>query len=575
MRHPRGAVNNSPGTASETIPAGRWLGAPLDFARRQYARARRQASLFRKERVRRRHVGRILKRAYQIEAEVAELEPTSDRAAPVVFFNATSTPGYVSFTQLIGLLTSWALRMGGQSIVHWVCQGGMLKCPQGPYRKHADASPPCRACVRTRSELCPPPVREYFELDTSYGQRLPLVNESTAIEELMGLRYQDYDLGQLCLPSLRHTLRRHNLIDDQATRRIYRDFLFSAANIVDQFTEFVSRVHPSALVAFNGLTYPEAVTRQVAMRHGMPVFTYEVGFHSLSAFVSPGLAPSYPLELPADFALNPQQQQQLDEYLEQRLAGAFTMGGIRFWPDMKSLDGCIRDRLGRYSQAVSIFTNSVFDTSQVSANIIFPSMFDWLEATLRLADEHPDTLFVVRAHPDEYRGVVPRSRELVGDWLEERGFLERQNVAFIPPTERISSYELVRNSKVCLVYNSTIGLEAAMLGIPVVCGGQSKYQSLSFLPSLRDQGEYLEQVSGLLGRETIDFPQAWRDEARRFFYYLFFKASLSLARFVEPDEEIPGAVVLRDFAATELRPDASPEMRAIFDGIVNGGSFFS
>ena len=111
---------------------------------------------------------------------------------------------------------------------------------------------------------------------------------------------------------------------------------------------------------------------------------------------------------------------------------------------------------------VAVFTNVIFDTTQLQANVIFPDMFAWLDALLEVFKAHPETLFVLRAHPDEARpGKL--SRESVAMWFEQKS-ASLQNTVLIPPQERISSYELVRLSKFVLTYNSQIGLESIVDG---------------------------------------------------------------------------------------------------------------
>ena len=90
-------------------------------------------------------------------------------------------------------------------------------------------------------------------------------------------------------------------------------------------------------------------------------------------------------------------------YLEKRFQGQFTMAGIRFWPEMNGLDEALLEKAGQFQQIVPVFTNVVFDTSQVHANTVFPHMFAWLDLVLDLIRAHPETLFVIRAHPDEMR----------------------------------------------------------------------------------------------------------------------------------------------------------------------------
>jgi hypothetical protein len=55
----------------------------------------------------------------------------------------------------------------------------------------------------------------------------------------------------------------------------------------------------------------------------------------------------------------------------------------------------------------------------VHANTLFPEMFTWLEDVKHFIQKNPDTLFVIRAHPDEYR-PNKESRESVRDWVKAR-----------------------------------------------------------------------------------------------------------------------------------------------------------
>ncbi len=536
-------------------PLGR-LGSELNFE------ARRQ-----------RHIGLVLDRIKEIELEVTRHEPPTRSAKPsIALFNTTTSPGWISFTSMIGLLTGWSLRMSGYKVTNWVCHSGMMRCPHGTYRYALGAPPPCSACVQVKREVFDSSRRECFRFDPTIRHRLALPKGTATLDELVAMDYEGIAVGRLCLPSLRHALKRHNLLPDKTTLGIYRDYLLSGANIVDAFTEFLLQIQPKAVVVFNGFTFPEAVARAVALQRDIPVVTYEVGFRPHSAFFSHGLAPECPIDIPSGFRLGVHEEQELDRCLEQRFGGDFTMGGVRFWPEMTSLGDEFAAKANQYQQVVSIYTNTVYDTSQVTANTVFASMFDWLEETLSLARNWPNTLFVVRAHPDEFRNGSQKSCELVGDWLEEKGLLSIENLLFVPPTQYISSYELVKVSKFCLVYNSTIGLEAVILGIPVICGGRTKYSAASFVRCFSGPAGYLSHVSASLAADRITFPPEWRDEARRFFYCLLFKASLDLSRYVQPMDG--GDLTLRRFRAEELRSGESKEMHIILDGIVDGEDFF-
>jgi hypothetical protein len=95
--------------------------------------------------------------------------------------------------------------------------------------------------------------------------------------------------------------------------------------------------------------------------------------------------------------------EKLDQYLSDRFSGNFTMAGIKFWPEIHKLDEELVQKIQQFKKVVPVFTNVIFDTSQVHANTIFIDMFEWLDQLCTIIREHPDILFVIRAHPDESR----------------------------------------------------------------------------------------------------------------------------------------------------------------------------
>jgi hypothetical protein len=92
----------------------------------------------------------------------------------------------------------------------------------------------------------------------------------------------------------------------------------------------------------------------------------------------------------------------------------------------------------------------------------FQICFHWLDEVKTLIAQHSDTLFVIRAHPDEIR-PGKESLETVTDWVVRNRVNLLTNVLYVGPDQYFSSYELIQNAKFVLVYNSTIGLEAAIM----------------------------------------------------------------------------------------------------------------
>jgi hypothetical protein len=196
-------------------------------------------------------------------------------------------------------------------------------------------------------------------------------------------------------------------------------------------------------------------------------------------------------------------------------------------------------------------------------------MFDWLDLTLEVIRAHPETLFVIRAHPDELR-VRKASRETVAAWVEASGADREPNVVFVGPQETLSSYELIQKSKFVMVYNSTVGLEAAIMGAAVLCAGKARftqYPTVFFPQSIQDVRSKMEEF---LDTETIEVPAEFKRNARRFLYYQLYKTSLPFGEFLEPSVRTT-QTRLKSFGLDELlEADA---IKVILDGVLGGGDF--
>jgi len=499
--------------------------------------------------------------AGQINARVS----VDEQERPVIFFNASTRLSGMSLNAGFSLIASWAVRMRGVPVVHFVCRAGMSRCMLGTDKDNPAKNPPCGECMaQSRRLYADAAMCEFtYEIDSALAKAL----ESLDLSALMQFEHRNIPLGAIVLPSLRWALRCHTLEDNAATRYLLREYILSAWRVAQTFTALVEKTHPQAIVLFNGMTYPEATARWVAKQRKIRVITHEVGLQPFTCFFTTGEATAYPIHIPDDFDLSPEQDQRLDAYLAQRFQGNFTMAGIRFWQDIQGLSAEFIERAKKFKQIVPVFTNVIFDTSQVHANVLFRDMFAWLDVILDIIRAHPETLFVIRAHPDEMR-PGKESRENVRGWVKRNKVDELPNVMFVDSLEYINSYELIRQAKFSMVYNSTIGLEASIMGAPVLCGGKARFTQYPtvYLPTTPQ--DYCDQAEKFLAVDKVPFPSEFQRQARRFLYYQLFRVSLPFGNFLQEDGFWKGYVRLKSFTYNTLLPQNSPVMGILADGIL-------
>jgi hypothetical protein len=519
-----------------------------------------------------------------VAREVARKE-SQPNGAPVVFFKASTGIDDLSWNSGFHLLTSWAFRLQGIPVVYFACDSGMSHCVLGTNRDNVQKKPPCKSCViqsktlytGLRSDDFSRPQNATKVATTSYVHwfeyqrdlQLVAAISNLSVPELMTFEWQNIPLGVLCLPGLRWVLRIHHLNDDESTRYLLREYILSAWNVARKFDAMLEQTQPRAVLVFNGQFFPEATARHLAHKRGLRVITHEVGLQPATAYFTEGEATAYPIHIPDDFEMNDEQNTKLDAYLAKRFQGDFTMAGIKFWADMKGLDESFLKKAADFKQIVPVFTNVIFDTSQPHANTVFEDMFDWLDLVLEEIHLHPETLFVIRAHPDETR-VRKASRETVAGWVEARHVTDLPNVVFVSPQETLSSYELILKSKFVMVYNSTIGLEASIMGAAVLCAGKARFTQYPtvFFPQTIE--EVRSKTKEFLAAETINVPLEFMRNARSFLYYQLFKTSLPFGDFLEPSIRTT-QTRLKSFGLDELL-DANA-VKVIVDGLLNGGDF--
>jgi len=525
------------------------------------------------------------RRLMRVTRQIAGNTQPVENLRPVAFFNASSRLSGMSLNAAFTLLTACGVQISGFPVVYFACEAGMSRCVLGTNRDDPAKEPPCQVCITQSKKLYAHTPIMWFKY--SEDADLSKMIEGLSVPQLAAFEYSlsteipghkgiTIPLGMLTLPSLRWSLRRHNLIDDETTRFLFREYILSARSLAEKFLDFVDRVDPMVMVIFNGIMFPEAVARWIARKVDIRVVTHEVGFQPFSAFFSDEQATAYPIRIPDEFELSDQQNASLNEYLEKRFHGEFTMAGIRFWPEMNGLDDSLLNRVKQFNKIVPVFTNVVYDTSQVHANVIFPNMFVWLDLILEIIRSHPETLFLIRAHPDEMRpGTKKQSRESVKAWVVANGVKKLPNVAFIDSQEYISSYELIQRSKFVMVYNSSIGLEATLMGKLVLCGGRARYTQYPMVIFPDSPQAYREKAEQFLTTQArLDASKEYIANARRFLYYQLFKASLPFDNYLENLPK-PGFVRLRSFPWQQLSPEYADSIRILVDGILHNKPFIN
>ena len=444
---------------------------------------------------------------------------------------------HVAYCSVIG----WALRLRGAECHFWECSGGLPVCDFGTFR---DGPPmPCHNCEPYGRATYDSFRHPWSELADYVGKEeaaaIAGAVRGDSVSELARVEHLGLPIGRMAQISTRWHLNRGSLTDEPGVVETYRRFVAGGCVLATACKRLLDARRPDVVVLLNGLFMAEQIFAAQARSCGARVVTYERGFLADTVrFACEGeVASRFEIEdlwpEVADIPLTREQDAALDSYLQDRRRGKRAI--VHYWPELEEDPAAIARELGLDPDRpiASIFTNILWDSSIQERDRGFHGMFDWLEQMVRRLGGSRMIQLVVRVHPAEVRLAGQETTESVHERLEEIVPELPPTVRIVPAESPLSSYSLMEMSDAVLVYTSTVGLEAALLGRPVLVAGQTHYRGKGFTVDL-DGPDDIEALGDRLERRSLEVPAEQIELARRYAHALFFRSIIPFRLVEEP-----------------------------------------
>jgi len=418
--------------------------------------------------------------------------------------------GYGQVNQYQYCLMAHALRARGWTPIVLLCDGDLELC----FRKENSADN--AACVE-----CSKYGRAWlsaFGLDfVTLSQVTVDVDPATVISEAdeQTLTYQGINVSEFAESSARKFLKKYHVdTDDPGDRSVYRSFLRTAIRLVDRTERILDEYEVDSVLAENGAYVYGGIPMQVALNRDIPASSMAVGYtdgtiivgnhkHRMPHFTDPG---------DVEEVLSQQLSDRQERLIDETMAGREDGSDVRVkWSGDSSARLCAAD--GRTT--VSMFTNLMWDASlEVEHHSAFADPYDWVDQTISALADRDDAILVIKTHPAE---AVRGTNEGMASWIRDNVGSLPENVELLDPDTEVSPYELIDETDVALVWNSTIGLEMAYNGVATVVSGVAHYREFGFTFDANNQTEYEAFISDLEFEMTAEM----RARARRYAYLLF------------------------------------------------------
>jgi hypothetical protein len=285
---------------------------------------------------------------------------------------------------------------------------------------------------------------------------------------------------------------------------------------------------PEAALIPNGLVTELGMFYQAARALRIPTVTYEFNDQREQIWLAHDDVVMHQNtdDLWAARRSQPLSEIQLDKIgeFEAARSGATTYGkGTRLWQDVpRQGAAALHLQLGLDDRPVVLLaTNVLGDSLTLGRNIFAASMAEWIEKTIRYLAANDNVQVVVRVHPGERLIHGPSMAAII---KQVQPTLPA-HIHLIGPSEATNTYDLMDLASLGLTYTTTVGMEMAMRGVPVIVAGRTHYRGRGFTLDPSTWEEYFRMVEAVLrdgrGRrlEQDEVTAAWSYAYRFVFEY--------------------------------------------------------
>ena len=230
---------------------------------------------------------------------------------------------------------------------------------------------------------------------------------------------------------------------------------------------------PDVVLTPNGSILEMGAVYQVARFLGIPVVTYEFGEQRGRIWLAQNAEvmlqeTSALWQARKDTGLTDAQREQVRALYASRQRADLWQNFSRRWQEQPRRGGKqVRADLGLDDRPVVLLpANVIGDSLTLGRQVFTETMTEWLLRTVDYFALRPQAQLVVRIHPGERYTKGPSVAQVIVGAFHEMPLPE--NIHLIAADDPVNTYDLVEIADLGLVYTTTVRLEIAMSGAPVI-----------------------------------------------------------------------------------------------------------
>lgn len=474
-------------------------------------------------------------------------------------------------------ILSYALRLRGAEIIPIYCDAVQSESCQmvtgnSPWNEDQSFERRCKYCLNQSERLWqnnPTPALRFSEyLQDDDVQEIARKVECLDSEEWVDYAEDDLLFGTWAKDNLvnSYLVGDYRLVPDYHSRGIA--YLRNLLLLKVLYERIIADVKPDRVVSNDSYYGMWAILQKLCERKGIPFYSHWSGTRPGAwcyAYndAAMNLDFSRPWKSFSQIPLSERQKSKVQKWLDGRSSGkemVFDTASLA----KHHTDSFDLSRIAPAKPTALLAANVIWDLSALNKQVVFADMIDWIAETIHWFAAHPEFQLIIKPHPGELKPSIPATEERVEVGLSKRGVHLPTNVFLLSPKVALTVYQLFPFVEVGLVHTTTVGIEMAARGMPVITTAKSPYRGFGFTIDSFSQKEYFELLErALLGEKILDL-DSQVDLADKFllFYHYHYYTKIDIMDFTygeplnlkveSPEDLLPGANKYLDYVSNSI-----------------------
>ncbi|MCP4441332.1 MAG: hypothetical protein GY810_20695 [Aureispira sp.] len=387
----------------------------------------------------------------------------------------TFTPQFQHFLNLMEDLTD-----KGMNVMSFGCGGELPAC----YTNVHHSKSKCNVCLGRRKraiEIVDPKIKHFDSKNLSSEDEKAIADflakiEFKNISDVKKVTYGKFDVGMAVASSLITNFRNPNP-DLSKHTQIVRNFFEASVSMYVYMLNNIKQYSIEEFYIFNGRHGITRAAIRAAEHSGIDYYSLELGSaadrYRLAKNALPHNAEKLRLRIIEDWKKADKATREKDGciFFEDKKAGRELHKKWNYIKDQVA--GLLPKDWDHKKKNIVIFNSSEDEYEAVKdgrSGSVYPNQREAIRLlTEGLLDQQDSTRVYLRMHPN-----MANKEESANNFLA----IKSPILTTIPPLDPISTYDLVENADIVVAFHSTVGIEAAYAGKPVVVLGSVAYKTL-------------------------------------------------------------------------------------------------